>query len=442
MTSPQSVGSLIGLVLHLCKLNELIQAEPAYRELLGKLSGRKQKQDRALILDAAKPFLIASLFQNVKRPILVVTAQPENAKKLYEQISLWCDEVSLNLFPESDQLAYQRSIPDFSLEQERLQVLYHLSKKRSGQALIITSVPAIVQKTLNEGDFLAGCSEIKCGDQRNPLELMRDWEAIGYRVENMVDTTGTISHRGDILDIFPPTGDLPVRLEFFGNTIESIREFDSSSQRSLKALTKFDICPASEVLFDPKKHDLKTLSGMLDLSNCNEETRNQINQDLVQISGGQKPPELSFYSPLFNSGSLFDYLPENCLLILDELAQVQQEAAFLDEESAGTREQKISSGELPLNFPRPYFVWSEVERSLAGRYVLNLRSWAAAENEELLRFNFIPAPSYVNQLSNFILKSSELMEREGRLILVSNQASRLSELYQESDIYSQPASWD
>ena len=64
----------------------------------------------------------------------------------------------------------------------------------------------------------------------------------------MVEVPGTISRRGGIVDIFPPTSELPVRFEFFGNTIESIRLFDASTQRSQKVISRISICPATEIL--------------------------------------------------------------------------------------------------------------------------------------------------------------------------------------------------
>jgi transcription-repair coupling factor (superfamily II helicase) len=118
-------------VINLCKLTHILELEHVYQELLTRLKKGGQNESRALITDAAKPFLIASLYQNLKRPLFVITAQPENAKKLAEQISLWCDSAELSLFQESDQLPYQRSVPDFSIEQDRLQVLYSLARKES-----------------------------------------------------------------------------------------------------------------------------------------------------------------------------------------------------------------------------------------------------------------------------------------------------------------------
>src|SRR5512143_1112026 len=105
--------------INLCKLDGLIKATPAFRELLARTGSSSRGSAQALIIDAAKPFLIASLFLNVKRPIVLITAQPDNAKRLFEQVALWCSEAVLNLFPEPDLLAYQRSIMDFNLEHDR-----------------------------------------------------------------------------------------------------------------------------------------------------------------------------------------------------------------------------------------------------------------------------------------------------------------------------------
>jgi len=213
---------------------------PAYQELLGKFKNRNGNTIRAIILDAAKPYLISALYRNLNLPVIVITSQPENAKKLYEQISLWCDSKELNIFSEPDILPYQRTITDFSLEQERLQVLSSLSHPNTDiPPLIISSVPALIQKTTSKDDFILHSQVIESGSDIEPLSLMKQLVNLGYQVENIVEVPGIISRRGGIIDIFPPTSELPVRLEFFGNTIESIRLFDPSSQRSQKLFLGF-----------------------------------------------------------------------------------------------------------------------------------------------------------------------------------------------------------
>ncbi|GAI21702.1 unnamed protein product, partial [marine sediment metagenome] len=145
----------------------------------------------------------------------------------------------IKLFPEPDALPYQRIASDTSTELERLQVLSALAN--SGPAisapLIVASAPALMQKITPYSDFTSTGHTIKLGMDVEPFKLLSRWEAMGYIMENIVEVPGTISHRGGIIDIYPATSNLPARLEFFGNTIDSIRLFDPANQRSLRAVS-------------------------------------------------------------------------------------------------------------------------------------------------------------------------------------------------------------
>jgi transcription-repair coupling factor (superfamily II helicase) len=424
----------------LSQLLHLLDGNPAFRELIGQLKQLNNKAAKALVLGAAKPYLIAALYRNLNRPILVVTAQPENAKKLAEQIMVWGNPKELDVFPEPDTLAYQRIIADPSIEQERLQVLYSLSNwdNKGAAPFLIASSPALIQKSAAKEDFFNSCSILRSGDEIDPVTLMGRWESMGYLVENMVETPGAMSRRGGIVDIFPPTSDLPVRVEFFGNTIESIRHFDTASQRSQKVVAQVAICPATEILPSRIKTLIQTFSKNLDLSNLNKDTRAQFEEELSRLSDGQRLTNISFYSPAFNAGNLLDYLPSGALVILDEPFQIQEEVDYLENQSRELREQKIAAGELPANFPQPYFDWKYLDSLLKEKSNLSLLSWAGPGESGVYDLHFNPAPSYAGQLPALINKSKALLDQNFRLIFVSNQASRLSELLEEEDIYSQP----
>ncbi len=424
------------------QLLHLIEDMPAYRELTGQIRKGRREEIRALVLDAAKPYLIAALYQHLKLPMLVVTAQPEDAKRLYEQISLWANSNAPAIFPEPDTLAYQRSLGDFSIEQERLQVLASLAapggESRKTSPLIICSASALTQRTTDVRDFAAACHVLETGMEIDPLELMKRWQAVGYQVETTVEAPGKISRRGGIVDIFPPISDLPARLEFFGNTIESMRLFDPATQRSKKVITRLPVCPAAEILPWENKPELKARLSSLDFSSCSQENREQFEQELAQMAEGQRPANISFYSPLFNSGSLPDYLPHNTLVVLDELSQIKDEIDYLDDRAATLREQKIKDGELPSDFPQPYFNWKELFKKIRSLTGLELLSWSGAEEAGLHRLDFNAAPAYAGQLPMLISKTGSFLEQKLRMVFVSNQASRLSELFEEQGMISQP----
>ncbi|TRZ50613.1 MAG: transcription-repair coupling factor, partial [Dehalococcoidia bacterium] len=428
-------------MLNLTQLLPLIEEMPAYRQLVDELEVPNGSTTTA-VLDAAKPYLIAALYHRQRLPILVVTAQPENSKKLYEQLLTWCASTQVKLFPEPDTLPYQRIASDTSTELERLQVLSALAKivPTPDAPLVVTSAPAIMQKITPYSDFIATGHTIKLGMDAEPFNLLSQWEAMGYTIENIVEVPGTISHRGGIIDIYPPTSDLPARLEFLGNTIDSIRLFDPTSQRSLTTVSEVAIGPATELL-TPRLTSQRVLEKTLnsiDLTGCSPGVSQQFQQELAILLNKQRPDNIQFYAPLFNQDSILSYLPRDAWVILDEQHNLKQTIDDLDAEASELRLEKLEGGELPANFPRPYFTWSELESRMKDRQCLKLTAWGITDDEPPRRLNFIPAPSYAGQLPLFIKKTKQLLKRKHRLILVSHQASRLSELLDEVDIIAPP----
>ena len=423
-------------------LLQLIDELPSYKELLSRLKSSCGKENQVLLLDAAKPYLIAALYNKLHVPILVITDQPENAKNLYEQTGYWCSTLETYVFPEPDTLPYQRTISDFSVEQDRLQVLSALTgaDNKKPAPLVIASVPALMQRLTDARQFIANCDTIEAGSEIDPLVLMRKWESLGYQVENMVEQTGSISRRGGIVDIFPPTSDYPIRLEFFGNTVESMRFFDTATQRSLKVITRLNVSPASGILPVKNASGLIEALRKLDLSSCNTEARQQFEQEIALLANGQKPANLNFYAPYFNSGTLFDYLPADAIIIFDDINQIKEEITYLADESEGMRRQKIESGDLPENFPQPFFIWPEIEKTLGLRKVVSLASWEGSDKSGYQRLDFTPAASYAGQLPALIEKSKIFLGQNKRLIYISNQAGRLSELFEETAVFTQPLS--
>ncbi len=420
------------------RLLKLIESKPAYRLLLEEL--KKSNDTTVVALDAAKPYLIAALYENLKLPIVVVTAQPENAKKLHEQLSSWCRSGQVKLFPEPDVLPYERLAPDTSTEMERIQVLSALTGGENSEndvnwPLVVASAAALMSKTTPHGDFISAGSTVKLGMEIPPFDLLGRLEAMGYQMENVVEVPGAVSHRGGIIDIYPPTSEMPVRLEFFGDTIDSIRSFDPATQRSIEVVPSVGVGLASELLA-PRQMDKRSLEDILkglDLSGCTAEVKQQFQRDVVMMLGGQLTREAQFYVPLFNSGSLLDYLPADTLLVLDEPSNIEQAAADLDAEAGQLRSEKLERGELPGNFPRSYFVWEELEPVINDRQKLNLAAWGVEE-----RLDFISTPGYAGKLPVFLKKVAGLTGQRKRIIIVSHQASRLSELLAEEDIIAAP----
>jgi len=378
--------------LNLTRLLHLIEGTPEYKQLLEELK-KQSGGTGAVVLEAAKPYFIAALYKALRRPMLVVTAQPENCQKLHEQLVTWSNLRGVKLFPEPDALPYERTAADASGGLERVQVLSALSGINGDEPpLIVVSAPSLMAKLTPYKDFIAGCHTIGVGTEIEPLELIGKWQDIGYRIENMVEVPGAVSRRGGIVDIYPPTSDLPARLEFLGDTIDSLRLFDPATQRSLNPVESIAVCPAAELVGTP------------------------------------------------DTDSLLDFLPEDCLLILDEATNIEQAVDDLEAQAEQLRSEKIERKELPAGFPKPYFNRAELEPKIKEKPHLKLTAWGIDKDEAGYQLNFTTAPGYAGQLPALVKKAKQLLKQKQRLIIVSHQASRLAELLEQADIIASPVS--
>ncbi|MCX6003305.1 MAG: transcription-repair coupling factor [Chloroflexi bacterium] len=423
--------------LNLTQLLNLVNEMPTYRKLVAEL---RQSEDtvEANVIDAARPFLIAALYQTLKRPIVVITAHAEASRKLHEQISIWSRSGQVRLLPEPDALPYERIVSGSPTELERLRVLSALvnADKEKGLPLVIAPAPAFIQKTASHKDFAEAFHTIKEGTALKPMALMKHWQSLGYVVESTVEIPGTMSKRGGIIDIFPPAGELPARIEFFGNTVESIRLYDPANQRSVKKVVSITIGPATELLspFSGNNIESESLLNSLDFTNCSEETRQHYVKELSELYHQQKSASKGFYATLFNQGSLLSYLPKNTLLILDEPLNVRRTMEDFDNKARELRDSQREQGELPANFPTPYSTWEELAPALEEMPSLSLATLGITNDESSHYLDFRPSPNYAGQLPIFIAKVKQMLSEKQRVILVTHQANRLSELLEEEDI--------
>ena len=414
---------------------------PQYRRLRDELKETTGERG-AVALEAAKPYLIAALYQSLQSPMVVVGAQPEKCQKLYEQLVSWGDFSEARLFPEADALPYQQAALNTGAGLERVQALSALAGIGNGASppLIVVSAPALTGKFPSHRDFADAGQTIKPGMEVEPFKLLERWQKLGYRPEHTVEVPGEMAHRGGIVDIYPPTSELPARLEFLGNSIESLRLFDPVSQRSSEEIESLAVGPATELLapLTSTKDEMEEIVKGIKLSGCNAEARQQFEQELSRLADKQEITNLPFYAPLFNRESLLDFLPPDCRLVLDEPPDIEQAIEELDAQAGQLRAEKIERKELPVNFPQPYFGWAELEPKITQKPRLRLTAWGVEAEEHSHHLGFSTVPGYAGQLPAFTKKLKQLLSQKRRLIIVSHQAGRLAELLEQEDIIASP----
>ena len=319
--------------------------------------------------DPATAYLVAAIWREFGAPLVVVTPNPEAARRLADQLAVWRGDAPVLQFAETENIPFEHYVPDMLSTHQRLQALAALINPPGDvPPVIVASVQAAAQSTIDRATFDRATNTLRTGDSISPAELVRQWTDIGYRIEPTVEVPGSASRRGGILDIFPVTSDRPARIDFFGDEVDSIRLFDPDTQRSTATVDSITIPPARETL--PTIADeqrVERLLRSLDLDRCIPDLQRRIPAELGQALRGELTDRLSYYSGFFNGGSLFDYLPDESLLVVLRPTGVAETARTTDARLSALRERKERRGEAPRRFPLPHIEWGFLADSMSER---------------------------------------------------------------------------
>ena len=422
-------------------LLDFINEHPAYRSLLAGVRSEEMVQ-RIDALEAARPYLIAALWQHLGLPVLVIVPRPEDARRLHDQLLAYLGEdASIHLFPEPEVLPFERLVADAATNNERMLVLAAMVQLERGETsesvgdqrhpLIVTSVAAAVRKTLAPEAFKGAIHNIGVGDKVVLGELFSRWVDLGYHREEGVEVPGTFSQRGGIVDIYSPSSSLPARIEFWGDEIESIRLFDPVSQRSIRKVERVDIIPAKEVL--PPLADQRRVSELIsriNVSRCTTEAAERIQDELASLFSGQDVEELPFYNGLLNRGGLIDHLSRDGLVMLVREGEIESEALSLEARAEGLRSAREGRGELPANFPSPQISWLDLSSALEQRHRVSIGGGSGLDGG----LDFQPTPVYYDSPGGLAGGVRGLLDKATRVVVVSPHARRLSELLTENGL--------
>ncbi|HEY3309253.1 MAG TPA: transcription-repair coupling factor [Desulfuromonadaceae bacterium] len=290
-------------------------------------------------------FLVAELLRRQPGKLLVLTADQEGAEEFFRELGFYGGgEISGLLFPAWDGAPFSAVSPHADISGARLDTLFRL-QNRLAQVVILPAAAAL-QRVLPASTFNEASAYLVAGEEFERDELLARLIRMGYANVPLVEDRGSFAVRGGILDIFPPNLAAPVRIEFFGDTVETIRSFDPLTQRSLQALDELVLLPSREILLtDAVVKDigprLKTLCDDLDIP---ADRRRQILSDLQNAVYFQG---IEFLQPLLHPdlATIFDYAPGAPLVLIDPEAIRAALESFEEEIAKG--EEKARAAGLP-----------------------------------------------------------------------------------------------
>ena len=279
--------------------------------------------------DIQKAQLTAAVYQETGRPVLLICAEEGECERLRRDI----EEISTlqaHLLTSREFTFYPAVSVSRQMEQSRINTLFAMAENRA--PILLATADALMQRCIPKDALLGAVEKIAIGESYDLHTLLERFTEAGYRRCEQVEGPGQFALRGGILDVFSPAQNAPVRVEFWGDTIDSMALFDTDTQRRTEEISKAVILPTAETLFDLHPGGRPGMIAKLEKlieriarrKNPQENLLQQLRADLDHLQHNLTFSWADKYMALlYNSfTSPIDYLPQNCTLLLSEMGRV------------------------------------------------------------------------------------------------------------------------
>ena len=276
------------------------------------------------LVDVEKLHVLAAIFNETKRPMVLVTYNEIQARKLYQDLKKLIKQTYF--FPKKEITSYDYVAQSKEIEYKRIDVLnkMYLAKQQKEPIIIVTTIEAVMQKMIAKDTLYQNVIDFEVGKTYLLDGIKEKLVGLGYERSDLIENKGQFSIRGGIVDV-GLSEKIGVRIEFWGDEVDSIRFFQISSQRSTEMLKEITIFPAHELIVQDLSEAVK---------NIQEKYPEEI-EDIELIKNGDYISKINKYFNEFyeNQASFLDYMSDEYLLLLDEKSKINQRKTNIIEDN-------------------------------------------------------------------------------------------------------------
>jgi transcription-repair coupling factor (superfamily II helicase) len=426
----------------------LLEGATAYRTLRERLAEGRGTYWLAGLVGAARSYLIAGLYRQLRGQMLLVTASIERAEEWYADLTALLGAegrggVWVRLFPSLETLLYEDVAVDRDLVGQRLATLEALLQ---GTAMIVVvPLSALLHRTIPRQDLEGTELTLRVGQRLEPDDLTAQLVQLGYERRNMVLVPGQFSARGGIVDVYPMTAARPLRVEFFGDEIESLRTFEVNSQRSLGLQNSFTITVSREAIHQRvagsagleairaalEEQEAELYAAGADLAA--RRLRGKVTEDLRRLAAGEFFDGMEHYLPYLypHFATLLDYLEPAARVVVDDPVHLAARAQQLAAEVERVYTAKVERG-AALKLPGAlYLPFSPHEPPWQGHPTLYLTPGPEpfpAAPPEMLSLPSQAIPEFQGDLDLLVQYLGTLRQERWRVLATTNQSRRLQQI--------------
>ncbi len=326
-------------------MNPLIKTMPNVKKFNAYMADVKTNKTPIMLsglTDIGKVHLAYSTRFYAEKPICLVTYNELQAKKLMKDLKFFGEKI--DFFPKREIITFDYLAESKDSLFERISVLNNIVKHKS--KIVITTIEAAMQKMITKDKLYQFVMNLKNGDTINLNDLKESLVRLGYERYDLIEGKGQFSVRGGIIDI-ATSETSGVRIELWGDEIDSIRKFSIMSQRTTEMLDSVEIFPAYEFLLET---DLPTICDRIVHKTFPNAVQEKVEEDIEQIKQGDYVSKIDKYFDCFyeQTNTLLDYLSDDCIVFLDEIQKIRNRAEAIAKDNENLIQDLIEKNKFVL----------------------------------------------------------------------------------------------
>ena len=406
---------------------------PKFIELLKKIESKQSPILVSGLVSVGEAQIAEAIHKFGKKSILILTYNEIQAKQLYEDLSYYNEDVVF--FPKKEIITYDYIAESKDLPYERIEALNKIISKK--KQIIITTIEAAIQKLPAKKSLYKNELKIKVGESYNLEEIKKKLVNLGYSRYDLIEGRGQFSVRGGIVDI-AVNNKTGIRVEFWGDEVDSIREFSISSQRSINEQKQVTIYPAHEYILE---QETEIICKKIKESNKNIKQKDILEEDIEQIKQGNYISKIDKYFDSFyeKQETIIDYINDEYCIFLDEIGKIEQREINLAKDRENLEKALVEKEKIIPDTIINNLSFEQISEKLEEKQLIYIEKQDTQSKiqAEKYKFNYREINYYKSEIEG-LFSDLEKWQKEKKKIYIlletKEKANKLKKLLEEKEI--------
>ena len=412
-----------------------LEKSSKYNDFIKNLENKKSPIAISGLTGVAEASIIAKCLEQTKRPIFIITYNEIQAQALVNDLKFFTEDVAY--LPKKEIITYDYVAESKNLPYERIEILNKIYKKQ--KLIIVASVETIKQKIISKDTLYKNVLKFKVGDRCDLEVLKQKLVDLGYQRFDLIDGRGEFSVRGGIIDI-STTESTGIRIELWGDEIDSIRHFNIISQRSIDNIEKIEIFPAHEYILETSIEKIvKNISNNVYPENISE----KVESDLEKIRNGEYISKIDRYFNSFygKQETVLEYIDDKYLVFVDEFNKVIQRSENIEQDNENTIKALMEKERIIPDSLKNYVATENLESNIEKYQTIYLDKLDDRIKNGIERYDFkykelnyfkSGIDLFINDINNFKKQEKKVY----KVVDTKEKANKMEKLLAEYDILS------